>query len=112
MNVPDESATPGRKLQAFENIDIEGKLNGVVGLWLAVALVAATFLPAAGLDVTGHIAAWLFPQEIGYAKQVISANAADIDQGIAPRHGIYRESFAIATARLRHVGEGLVQLGD
>jgi hypothetical protein len=79
-----------------------------MSLRLAVALVAAAFLAPARFDIARNIAARFFPQEIGDSEQAIRTYVAAIDEGIAPRHGVKRQPFAITIARLGEVGEGLV----
>jgi hypothetical protein len=94
LDVPNEGAGgPAGKLETFENIDIQGELNGIVKLRLAVAFVVAAFLAPARLDVDRHIAARLFSQEVRYTEQVLNANAATVNQGIASGHGLERQSL-------------------
>ena len=112
LDVPNEGAPPGRKLETFQDVDIEGELNGVMQLRLAVVLVVAAFLAPAGLDVARHIAAGLLAQQIGHAEQVLGANAAAIDKRLAPRHRFERETFAVGIVRLGEIEERKLQLGD
>ena len=79
VHFKNEGAAPGRKLKTFKNVDVQGELNGIVTLQLAVAFVAAAFLAPARLDIARHIAARFFSQEIRRAEQVLAANATAID---------------------------------
>jgi hypothetical protein len=51
MNIPHEGASAGRELEALENIDIEGELNGIVEFRLAITLIILFLFAPAGLDV-------------------------------------------------------------
>jgi hypothetical protein len=87
LNIPNEAAPSRRPIETLKNVDIERDLNGVMPLRFAVVLIVPTVLAPAGFDVTWHIAASLFPQQVRHAEQIVGADSAAIDERLAARHG-------------------------
>jgi hypothetical protein len=112
LDVPDETAPSSRSIQALKDVDMKGKLHGVMPLWFPIVLVIPTVLASPGFDVARDVAAGLFAQQVGHADQVFGTYLATINEGLATRHGFEREALTLDVVRLGEIKERKPQPGD
>jgi hypothetical protein len=63
-DVQNKGASASREFQAFQDIDVECKLNGVVRLWPSVVVFVSSLLPATRFYISRNIAARFLTQQI------------------------------------------------
>jgi hypothetical protein len=88
MDIPNETQPPARKAKLLQNIDVQSQLDRVMGLRLAVVIVAAALLSPRRFDLTGDVAGGGSPEQIWHSQQVAGRDPTAIDQRLPRTHGI------------------------